>query len=386
MSHADCRPLVSAIIPVYCAEATLGETLQSVAAQTWRNLEIIIVDDGSTDGSAAIAAQFCAVHAHARVVHQPNLGVAAARNRGLAEAKGTWVALIDSDDIWHPDHIESLVSKAVADPTRPAMLYAQSRYTDVKSNIVLSPAVTRPHGNMLAQLTYHNMVGNGSALLLDRQLVLALGGYDTRLRAMGCEGCEDYLLQMRMAARYPVAATLLYSVGYRQLPGGMSKNVHRMHASRLAAQRILRAEEAVAASVPARVWRWSQADSLMTLFRWQARQGHLARAAISAIRAMLIDPSGSASNVADDAARLIWRLFGGGRGQQPRYLHFLEADPYRRDICMYDAIPMHRLSSQLRRRRVLALAQEAADERRTARYEPVGSTPAPIDAMAAGAG
>ena len=100
------QPLVSVVMPAWNAEATIVEALRSVAAQTYRDLEIIIVDDGSTDATAALAKEFCASDPRARTVRRSNGGPAAARNLGIAEARGEWIALIDADDVWHPTKIE----------------------------------------------------------------------------------------------------------------------------------------------------------------------------------------------------------------------------------------------------------------------------------------
>ena len=90
---------VSVIIPTYNGEKYLGEALASVEAQTYPGIEVIVVDDGSTDASAAIAESF----AGATVIRQPNQGVSAARNRGIAEATGELLAFLDQDDLHHPE-------------------------------------------------------------------------------------------------------------------------------------------------------------------------------------------------------------------------------------------------------------------------------------------
>jgi glycosyltransferase involved in cell wall biosynthesis len=113
-SPAQSEPLVSVIIPAFNSAATLGDTLASAAAQSHRALEIIVIDDGSTDATARIAADFCARHPRARLISQTNQGVAAARNRGIAEAKGEFVAPLDADDLWHKDKIARQVAAALA--------------------------------------------------------------------------------------------------------------------------------------------------------------------------------------------------------------------------------------------------------------------------------
>jgi glycosyltransferase involved in cell wall biosynthesis len=106
-------PLVSVVIPVYNCEKYLGEAIESVLAQTYRPIEVIVVDDGSSDHSAAVAARFPAV----RYCAQPHAGPGAARNRGIALARGSFVAFLDADDLWVRDKVERQMAAFRADPT-----------------------------------------------------------------------------------------------------------------------------------------------------------------------------------------------------------------------------------------------------------------------------
>lgn len=96
-------PSVSVVIPVYNGERYLAEAIESVLAQTSPVTEIIVVDDGSTDGSAAVAERFCPA---VRLVSGSHAGAGAARNRGVAESNGTLIAFLDADDVWPPDKLE----------------------------------------------------------------------------------------------------------------------------------------------------------------------------------------------------------------------------------------------------------------------------------------
>lgn len=114
-------PLSSIIIPVYNMESTIGETVRSALAQTWRNLEVVVVDDGSTDGTAQILAELRAGDDRLRVLHQPNGGVSAARTAGLAAAKGEYITWLDGDDRLEPEMVEALISAARAHGKRTAL-------------------------------------------------------------------------------------------------------------------------------------------------------------------------------------------------------------------------------------------------------------------------
>ncbi len=98
----NASPSISIIIPCYNGAKYLRETLDSVVAQTLPALEVLVVDDGSTDDSAAIAESF---GPPVRVIRQPNQGESVARNRGIDEAKGEWVAFLDADDLWRPEKL-----------------------------------------------------------------------------------------------------------------------------------------------------------------------------------------------------------------------------------------------------------------------------------------
>ena len=102
-------PLVSVVIPVYKVEAFLDRCVQSVCAQSYRNLEIVLVDDGSPDGCPALCDAWAEKDARVRVRHQQNAGLAAARNRGVELATGEYVSFVDSDDYLAPDAIELLL-------------------------------------------------------------------------------------------------------------------------------------------------------------------------------------------------------------------------------------------------------------------------------------
>ena len=95
--------MISVIIPVYNTKQYLSDCLNSILAQTYTELEILFVDDGSTDGSSDLLDSFAAMDKRIRVIHQENGGVCAARNRGIDEARGEYLSFIDSDDTLEPD-------------------------------------------------------------------------------------------------------------------------------------------------------------------------------------------------------------------------------------------------------------------------------------------
>lgn len=124
MASEANSPLVSIMMPAYNAERYIGEAIASVREQTYANWELIIVDDGSTDHTAAIAAQAAVADPRVRLVQQPNGGEAVARNTALAHMHGELIAFLDADDAYLPHHLAAVVAYLQAHPDRDAV------YTD----------------------------------------------------------------------------------------------------------------------------------------------------------------------------------------------------------------------------------------------------------------
>src|SRR6476661_4282570 len=118
---------ISVIIPAYNAARTLAETLESLLVQTFPNWEAIVVDDGSSDETAAIASQFTQKDSRIRVVSQTNQGVCAARNTGIRLAQFDWLLFLDADDWILPQHLEKMTAALTADSTLDAVHCGWSR-------------------------------------------------------------------------------------------------------------------------------------------------------------------------------------------------------------------------------------------------------------------
>ena len=129
---SDEQPLVSVIIPVYNGARFLRAALESVFTQTYRPIEVIVVDDGSQDDSGAIAQSFPDV----RYIRQENQGVAAARNNGIAVARGEFFAFLDQDDLWTPEKLERQINHLLNNP--------DLGYTLTQQQFFLEPGTTLP--------------------------------------------------------------------------------------------------------------------------------------------------------------------------------------------------------------------------------------------------
>lgn len=125
-------PLVSIIVPAYNVEKYLADCLDSILAQTYQNLEIIVINDGSTDGSPEIMQEYNAKHKNIIIVNKKNGGLSSARNTGIEKATGDYLCFVDSDDVIAPDFVEKL---AVAIKPEEKILLSTCRYTRKSSNL-----------------------------------------------------------------------------------------------------------------------------------------------------------------------------------------------------------------------------------------------------------
>ena len=187
-------PLVSVIIPTYNRAGLVRLAVASVKAQTFRDFEIVVVDDGGADGTyEALAAD-----RELRVLRHPHRqGVAAARNLGVAAARGEWLAFLDSDDLWLPDKLARQMSFLEG---RPELLICQTDETWVRRGVrVNKPAAHRKVAGWIFLPSLGRCMISPSAVMLHRRLLEAHGGFDETLPA-----AEDYDLWLRLTWRYEV--------------------------------------------------------------------------------------------------------------------------------------------------------------------------------------
>jgi glycosyltransferase involved in cell wall biosynthesis len=222
---APVARFVSVIVPAYNASATIERTLRSIMVQTYAHLEIIVVDDGSNDHTAAIVERVGREDPRIILLRQPNEGVAAARNLGVAHANGEFIAPIDADDIWHARKIEKQIAVMEKGGDRIGLVYCYSRLID--EHDIVTPQEGRQdkaRGDVYALLILSNFVGNGSSPLIRRTYLQEVGGYDSSLRARGAQGCEDWGVSLSIAERWEIDLVPEYLVGYRIAAGNMSRN------------------------------------------------------------------------------------------------------------------------------------------------------------------
>jgi glycosyltransferase involved in cell wall biosynthesis len=189
-----CIPRVSVIIPTYNRAWILQEAVESVLDQDFEGFELIVVDDGSTDETAAILDGY---GDRLTVIHSSNRGVSAARNTGIRAAAGRLIAFLDSDDLWLPGKLAEQVTYLEDHPRR---MICQSEEIWIRNGVRVNPARRhrKPSGDIFEPSLERCLV-SPSAVMLRRSLLDEVGLFDEQLPA-----CEDYDLWLRVACRWPV--------------------------------------------------------------------------------------------------------------------------------------------------------------------------------------
>ena len=217
------KPQITVVIPAYNAEKTIATALRSVFDQTLRPAEVIVVDDGSTDGTTRVVQTFAP---DVTLLRQTNSGPAAARNHGIREAKSEWIALIDADDSWMPRKLEKQ-AKLLADDV--ALVHSNV----VDSFDQGSPEVT------FEELWEGNVIGT-STVVLNKQVFDEVGGFDERRSLIGV---EDYNLWLRIAATGKRIRTLQEPLSiYSRTDASLTKNVPKIVEAELFNLEVLKAK------------------------------------------------------------------------------------------------------------------------------------------------
>jgi len=318
-------PSVAVIVPVFDAARTIAATLQSLSAQTFRNFEAVVVDDGSTDETLAIVTDLAIRDSRIRVIAQPNAGVAAARNAALRATRAPLVAALDADDLWHPTFLEKLAAALHDGGPTTTLAYAGSRVIDMQGRLLRNAPAHDRVGWAFQQLLLQNIVGNGSAMMFRREYALRAAGYDSRLQLEhGTQGCEDWLLALRLASMGRIAPVPEYLVGYRSVPGSMSENTLRLRRSRVHALEYLRAGTGCG-DLKAFHWALGTAHAKCFLHELLARQ--LRPALSSLAMALRLDPRGTLALLfGPSRLHWLWENYVASAVEGPRR-PFMEYDP-----------------------------------------------------------
>jgi glycosyltransferase involved in cell wall biosynthesis len=275
-------------MPVYNEAAVIADVIGELGRDVVARLdgaEVVVVDDGSTDETFEEARGCAARDGRIRIVRQPRGGVAAARNRGLAEARGAYVGNLDADDLWRPTFLERAVA-ALAESGAP-FAFARSLWIDPDDRELPQHPIPLPAELHYRDLLVRNPIGNGSAALMRTAAVRDCGGYDEAHVRRFRQG-EDWLLQLRLSWRGPARIIDEPLVLYRIWPGSASHRVDESVAASLEVIRRCRTE-----GPPLDAGAYRSATSLMLL--WNARRawgaGDRRRALSLVLRAYAGNPS-----------------------------------------------------------------------------------------------
>jgi glycosyltransferase involved in cell wall biosynthesis len=219
---------VSVIIPTYNYSRFIGEAIDSALAQTRAPLEVIVVDDGSTDGTAEVLAAY---GDRIRVLRQKNSGVAMARNAGIAAARGEYLAFLDSDDAWYPRKLERQMPRFDAEPSL-GLVHCGAETIDSEGR-TLKMSVDGMEGQVaeaMLRLDREVIMPQGSSIVVPKRVAEEIGGFDARLPPS-----EDWDFCYRVAARYAVGYVAEVLVRYRLHGSGIHMNIGRMERAMLIA-------------------------------------------------------------------------------------------------------------------------------------------------------
>ncbi len=198
------HPLVSIVMPLYNKEKDIERAIRSVLAQSFRDYELIIVDDGSTDRGTDVVSGIGDVRI--RMIRQENAGVSAARNRGIEEARADLIAFLDADDEWEPDFLETILCLRKKFPSCKVF---GTRYLFCSPDGRKRPAIIRglPEGFLEGVLANYFDIASrsdpplcASALAVEKKAIAGLGGFP-----VGITSGEDLLTWARLAIRYDIA-------------------------------------------------------------------------------------------------------------------------------------------------------------------------------------
>lgn len=220
--------LVSVIVPAYNAERFIARTLESILRQTHKNIEVIVVDDGSKDGTSDIVRAYVKADYRVTLIRQTNGGVARARNTGIQNARGELIAPCDADDLWSPEKLATQLKIYRAGGPEMALVYSWAAVIDDRDVVMNYDHHPDDEGWVFDRMCKGNLIGNGSSALMSKDAVLKAGGYDASLRDRGAQGCEDFKLYLRLSIEHTFGVMREYGVGYRHTPDNMSSDIDQM--------------------------------------------------------------------------------------------------------------------------------------------------------------
>ena len=208
---------VSVVIPAYNAMAYLPQTVANVLEQTYTDFEVIVVNDGSTDNIEEWIVQISDLRV--KLVSQTNLGLAGARNTGIRESQGEYLAFLDADDLWESTKLAKQVRVLDSHP-EVGLVYTWVAYVDERGNSTGRVVNNQQEGDVWQELTKGNLVECGSVAMVRRQCFEKCGVFDCNLGSF----VEDWDMWLRIAKTYPFKVINEPLTYYRQVTASASRN------------------------------------------------------------------------------------------------------------------------------------------------------------------
>lgn len=213
-------PVISVIVPAYNAEKTILETIQSLQKQTFSDFEIIVINDGSTDGTVELLKTIDDLRL--KVFSYENGGLPVARNRGIDRATGEFITFIDADDLWTPDKLELQLAALQKHP-EAGVAYSWTAFINEKSEYLYAWEPLHYDGDVYPQLLIRNFISSGSNVMVRRKFIEAAGKFDPTLKS-----AEDWDYYLRLAALCPFVLVPHYQILYRRSSQSMTSKVDVM--------------------------------------------------------------------------------------------------------------------------------------------------------------
>ena len=210
------KPLVSVVIATYNMARFLPLALRSALGQSYENIEVLVIDDGSQDDTRAVMEPFRS-DGRVRYVFQQNGGQASAKNHGIRQAQGEYVAFLDADDMWVPDKLERQMPLFLRSPA-VGIVYSRFGYIDEAGRDLRIEDYELFRGRVSGALLIRNFIGFGTSVVR-KECFDRLGGFDESI-GMGI----DYDLWLRYSTQYEFDYVDRPLLRYREWPGQMSKN------------------------------------------------------------------------------------------------------------------------------------------------------------------
>ncbi len=209
-------PTISIIIPAYNAERTILETIESVQQQTFSDFEIIVINDGSTDKTLELLESI--KDERLKIFSYKNGGPSKARNHGIKNANGEFIAFLDADDMWTPDKLE-LQLAALEKYPEAGVAYSWNYFKYEKEEDYYADCDSFFEGNVYADLLIGNFLHNGSNPLIRKPAIDSIGFFDIKIKS-----CEDWDFYLRLAAKWNFVLVQKPQIIYRQSSNSISSS------------------------------------------------------------------------------------------------------------------------------------------------------------------